>query len=93
MSLSPETPNCLPECGLHLQRQRMDREKSGMMSPLHAFVFREVSVPDEAAVARFGGWAEAPRLFCVEPLYYSNSLLASTQGLWIASLGWVSLGV
>lgn len=45
MSLGPATPNCLPECGLHLPRQRMDREKSGMMSPLHAFVSGEVSVP------------------------------------------------
>lgn len=69
----------------------MDRERSGVAGPLHAFVFGEVSIPQtRQQCPRFGGWAEAPWLFRVGPVYYSNSLLPSTQGLWITSLGRVS---
>ena len=54
----------------------MDRERSGVAGPLHAFVFGEVSIPQtRQQCPRFGGWAEAPWLFRVGPVYYSNSAL------------------
>lgn len=48
MGLSPAL-TALLECGLHLvthlQRQRMDREKSGVKGLLRALIFGEVPIP------------------------------------------------
>lgn len=52
----------------------MDRERSGVAGPLHAFVFGEVSIPHTRQCPGLVGGLRPHGCFAWD-LYYSNSLL------------------